>query len=54
MDLIALIGISAILFYVFNEVLKYNNLDPMEFSIVYIVYILFVLLALFLPKNRFL
>lgn len=54
MDLIAIIGISVILFYVFNEVLKYNNLDPMEFSIVYIVYILFVSLTLFLPKNGFL
>lgn len=48
MDLIALIGISVIFFYFLNEVLKYNNLDPMEFSIVYIVYILFVSLALFL------
>lgn len=54
MDFIALIGISVILFYVFNEVLKYNSLDPMEFSIVYIVYIIFVFLAFFLPKNGFL
>ena len=54
MDLIALVGISVILFYVFNEMLKYNNLDPMDFSIVYIVYILFVSLALFLPNNGFL
>lgn len=54
MDLIALIGISIIFFYIFNQVLKYNNLDPMEFSIVYILYFLFVLLALFLPKNGFL
>lgn len=54
MDLIALVGISIILFYVFNEVLKYNNLDPMEFSIVYIVYFLFVSLALFSPQKGFL
>ena len=28
MDLIALIGISIIFFYIFNQVLKYNNLGP--------------------------
>lgn len=50
MDLIALIGMSVILFYISNEVLKYNNFDPMEFNIVYIVYALFISLAILLPK----
>lgn len=51
MDIIALIGLSIIILYIFNEFLKYNDLDPTEFSIVYIVFTLFVCLALFLPNG---
>ena len=51
MDIIALIGITVILFYIVNEFLKYHDLDPMDFSIIYIVYFLFVLLALLLPNK---
>lgn len=51
MDIIAIIGISVIFFYVSSEILKHNNLEPMDFSIIYIVYVLFVGLVLFLPNG---
>lgn len=51
MDIIAVIGISIILLYVSTEVLKYNRLEPMDFSIIYIVYVLFVCLALITPNK---
>ena len=51
MDIIAIIGISVILFYVSSEIIKHNNLEPMDFSIIYIIYLLFVGLVLFLPNR---
>lgn len=51
MDIIAVIGISVILFYIFNEILKHNDLEPMEFSIVYIIYAMFIILFLLLPNG---
>ena len=49
-DYIALIGITVIIFYIFGEVLKYNDLEPMDFSIFYIIYILFTGLIVFVPN----
>jgi hypothetical protein len=51
MNLFFIIGVSILLFYIFNEFLTHNNFDPMDFSIVYIIYILFVGLAFVLPTK---
>jgi len=51
MDIIAVIGFSVILFYITNEILKYNGLNSMDFCVVYIVYILFVTLIYLLPTG---
>lgn len=51
MDIIAVVGFTIILFYISNEFFKYHNLEPMDFSIVYIVYFLLLGLAIFLPNG---
>lgn len=51
MDIIAIIGFTIILFYISNEFLRYHGLEPMDFSVVYIVYFLFLGLAIFLPNG---
>lgn len=51
MKLIFFIGVSVLLFYIFNNFLTYNDFNPMDFSIVYIIYFFFIGLAIFLPTN---
>lgn len=51
MDIIALIGTTLIILYIFTEVLKSNNICPYDYSVIYLLAVMFLLLAIFLPNK---